>query len=163
MYTHACVFLLATPDYTADGNHPSKPDSQGAPEGTIPDTLNQSVGQTHLENVALSKGSELFGSGPALGYFGTFDAPFKVLSSFPERIVGCVGAGDRSHHLQWFNLTAGKKHVCHLCGQFFELTNDANDITQQHDDLEAGDRTFYDAQYNADVDVTKKPTTTQSA
>ena len=103
------------------GRIPDTPDSSGAPDGTIPTLLNQGVGKNFKETELATKGQELFNMNTVTGAFGTMDAPVLVPSSFPSRIVGCVGAGEREHELLWFDLKPDHKHMCEKCGQIFQL------------------------------------------
>lgn len=104
---------------------PSKPLSPGGPDGVIPDINQQAVGKEYEELLAAEQGIQRFEQGPLLGPFGTLQSPAIVFSAFKSRIVGCVGGGGYPHRLLWFELKAGKKHVCRECGQAFKLQNQA--------------------------------------
>jgi len=74
-----------------------------------------------------------FNDTPATGPFGTLDHPVKIYSSFNSRIVGCKGGDDVKHRLLWFQLHAGRKHMCNECGQIFKLVTPADEgVAQAH-------------------------------
>ncbi len=68
-----------------------------------------------------------------LGPFGSLEAPTVVHSVNSERVVGCTGGNGVPHHILWFNLKVGPKHVCQECGQVFLLVNQSN--FEQHKSL----------------------------
>lgn len=62
--------------------------------------------------------------GPQVGPFGTLENPVEIMSSYNNRVVGCVGGeGELRHSLRWFNLQKGRLHACSMCNQVFTLTD----------------------------------------
>lgn len=111
---------------------PTRPRSPGGRDGVIADSAEQAVGREYEEIDANEKGFERFELGPLIDPFGTLKSPAIIFSSFKSRIVGCVGGGGYPHRLLWFELKAGKKHLCRECGQAFKLETAANtDVHQQ--------------------------------
>ena len=64
--------------------------------------------------------------------FGTLERPALIYSGQKSRIVGCIGGGNYTHRLQWFQLKEGPKHVCSHCGQVFQLVTDRNFEQMKH-------------------------------
>eukprot|EP00466_Bigelowiella_natans_P004173 jgi/Bigna1/86246/estExt_fgenesh1_pg.C_90113 len=85
----------------------------------------QSFGR-EAEELALEKiGVDRYDREPATGPFGTLEKPAVIYSAQKERVVGCVGSKEEPHDVYWFNLRAGMKHVCTICGQVFVLEDNS--------------------------------------
>ena len=84
-----------------------------------------------------------FPDSPAVQPFGTLKRPAMIYSGHKSRIVGCIGGGQYTHRLQWFQLKEGKKHVCSHCGQVFKLVTD-NNYHEVKDLVDARTREHYD-------------------
>jgi uncharacterized Zn-finger protein len=94
------------PVTSADVDHPVRRGGKGHTEALVDE----------------NKSYQLYPRDPLTGPFGTMEAPVQVLSEYETRYVGCVGGdGDAHHELLWFELNAGRKHLCPRCGQVFAL------------------------------------------
>jgi cytochrome c oxidase subunit 5b len=107
-----------------DERHPVEVKAVGAADGEIPDEIEQTAGRAYEEYVMAEKGLRAFNRGPLTGPFGTQEKPTLVLSTYEERIVGCVGGNGNDHDVNWFGLKKNQKTMCVLCGQFFMLEPD---------------------------------------
>ena len=90
----------------------------------------QATGRERAELDAAAKGEKRFSVDPILAPFGTISNPVKVKSAMGSRIIGCTGGQegtDKYHDVLWFNLEAGRPHMCSQCGQVFELEEVAGD------------------------------------
>jgi len=107
----------------AFGGHTEKIEvkTPGAKDQTVPDMNDQGVGRAYQDFVAAKTGQAEFFTEPVFNKFGTFEEPVFVPSAHESRVVGCNGGNGFPHDLVFFELTEGPKHMCELCGQFFQM------------------------------------------
>lgn len=79
------------------------------------------VGPMYQEEMAEKMSMVTYDEAAVRGPFGTFDDPVPILSNFSNRVVGCLGGGEREHAILWMQIDGDRKHMCEECGQFFRL------------------------------------------
>eukprot|EP01006_Ploeotia_vitrea_P064968 TRINITY_DN89558_c0_g1_i1.p1 TRINITY_DN89558_c0_g1~~TRINITY_DN89558_c0_g1_i1.p1 ORF type:complete len:148 (+),score=63.18 TRINITY_DN89558_c0_g1_i1:141-584(+) len=107
--------------YFGHGPQATEPKNPGAPDAAVPEDAQQATGDEYGEFQLTEENEVPFDRRPLTGAFGTLEAPVEVSSQFDSRAVGCVGGNGFIHNLYWFNLEAGRLHMCPRCGQHFKL------------------------------------------
>jgi len=83
--------------------------------------LDIGVGPMYAEEKASVMSMVTYDMAPVQGPFGTFEDPVPILSNFDNRVVACLGGGEREHPILWMQIEGDRKHMCEECGQFFRL------------------------------------------
>ncbi|THG97176.1 hypothetical protein EW145_g7661, partial [Phellinidium pouzarii] len=111
-----------TPRALADEHHaPTPPQLYGRSAPTsevIPSDEQQATGLERLQLLGRMEGVDVFDM-KALdaSRLGTMADPIKVLTYFPERLIGCTGSPADSHEVVWLAATTAKpRHRCPECG-----------------------------------------------
>lgn len=115
--------------FFSDEKHPVPVLTEGAPDGTVATSLNQTAGKSYEQYHLMEQGYNRFNKGPLVAPFGTQKEPVQVLSAFDSRIVGCVGGKTKDcHDVNWMLVKKDRKTLCVMCGQFFTLISNEGEV-----------------------------------